>query len=264
MSKLPVFVMVRTQLASNIGASARAMMNFGIQELRLVSPREDWLSSEARSMAAGADKILEEAKVFNDLSSAVSDLQYVYATSTRRRDMVYEISNAEEGAMKLTKQILSGIKCGVLFGPERTGLLNDELMFADSVIEVPLNPEHSSLNVSQAVLLIGYEYFKHNNQNRSKEINILNSRVAEKKDLIIFFNHLESELDKAGYFSIPEKRPKMLRNLKNIFIRSHLSQQEINTLHGVINDLVRLGLHRDNLYDNLFQNIDRKKNKKEV
>lgn len=264
MSKLPVFVMVRTQLASNIGASARAMMNFGIQELRLVSPREDWLSSEARSMAAGADKILEEAKVFNDLSSAVSDLQYVYATSARRRDMVYEISNAEEGAMKLTKQILSGIKCGVLFGPERTGLLNDELMFADSVIEVPLNPEHSSLNVSQAVLLIGYEYFKHNNQNRSKEINILNSRVAEKKDLIIFFNHLESELDKAGYFSIPEKRPKMLRNLKNIFIRSHLSQQEINTLHGVINDLVRLGLHRDNLYDNLFQNIDRKKNKKEV
>lgn len=264
MSKLPVFVMVRTQLASNIGASARAMMNFGIQELRLVSPREDWLSSEARSMAAGADKILEEAKVFNDLSSAVSDLQYVYATSARRRDMVYEISNAEEGAMKLTKQILSGIKCGVLFGPERTGLLNDELMFADSVIEVPLNPEHSSLNVSQAVLLIGYEYFKHNNQNRNNENNILNSRVAEKKDLIIFFNHLESELDKAGYFSIPEKRPKMLRNLKNIFIRSHLSQQEINTLHGVINDLVRLGLHRDNLYDNLFQNIDRKKNKKEV
>ncbi len=264
MSKLPVFVMVRTQLASNIGASARAMMNFGIQELRLVSPREDWLSSEARSMAAGADKILEEAKVFNDLSSAVSDLQYVYATSARRRDMVYEISNAEEGAIKLTQQILAGVKCGVLFGPERTGLLNDELMFADSVIEVPLNPEHSSLNVSQAVLLIGYEYFKHNNQNRSKEINILNSRVAEKKDLIIFFNHLESELDKAGYFSIPEKRPKMLRNLKNIFIRSHLSQQEINTLHGVINDLVRLGLHRDNLYDNLFQNIDRKKNKKEV
>lgn len=264
MSKLPVFVMVRTQLASNIGASARAMMNFGIQELRLVSPREDWLSSEARSMAAGADKILEEAKVFNDLSSAVSDLQYVYATSARRRDMVYEISNAEEGAIKLTQQILAGVKCGVLFGPERTGLLNDELMFADSVIEVPLNPEHSSLNVSQAVLLIGYEYFKHNNQNRNNENNILNSRVAEKKDLIIFFNHLESELDKAGYFSIPEKRPKMLRNLKNIFIRSHLSQQEINTLHGVINDLVRLGLHRDNLYDNLFQNIDRKKNKKEV
>ncbi len=264
MSKLPVFVMVRTQLASNIGASARAMMNFGIQELRLVSPREDWLSSEARSMAAGADKILEEAKVFNDLSSAVSDLQYVYATSARRRDMIYEISNAEEGAIKLTQQILAGVKCGVLFGPERTGLLNDELMFADSVIEVPLNPEHSSLNVSQAVLLIGYEYFKHNNQNRNNENNILNSRVAEKKDLIIFFNHLESELDKAGYFSIPEKRPKMLRNLKNIFIRSHLSQQEINTLHGVINDLVRLGLHRDNLYDNLFQNIDRKKNKKEV
>ncbi|MBR7158468.1 MAG: RNA methyltransferase [Alphaproteobacteria bacterium] len=247
MANLPVFIMVRTQMAENIGVAARAMMNCGVSELRLVAPREDCLSPAAVSMAAGAGEILKNAKVFPSLAEAVADLNFVYATSARPRDMVYEVFDGEGAAAKLCSQLDAGLKCGVLFGPERTGLLNDELTFADAVIEIPLNPANTSLNVAQAVLLVGYEYFKHSHKNTTETLHMPASRVATKEEIFTLFQHLEAELDKAGYFRIPEKRPRMLRNLRNIFTRSHLSLQEVNTLHGIINELVRLQLCQDDV-----------------
>ncbi len=259
MSQLPVFIMVKTQIAENIGATARAMMNCGIEELRLVAPRENHLSSKALSMAAGADDILRNAKIFPTLKDAVEDLNFVLATSARPRDMVYEVLNPEEAALKIHHCLHEKLQVGVLFGPERTGLLNDDLTFADAVIEIPANPLHSSLNVAQAVMVIGYEYCKNIPRGIKESLHMPASKPAEKHEIVALFEHLESELDNAGYFRIPEKRPRMVRNMRNIFSRAHLSLQEVNTLHGIINELVTLRLHPKKIYAKIAPDKKEKK-----
>jgi tRNA/rRNA methyltransferase len=153
--------------------------------------------------------------------------------------MVKKVYNAD-GAAKIVRQKLSSdLKCGFLFGPERTGLENDHVALADAIVEIPLNPVHCSLNLAQAVLLVGYEWYKSGLADEGAFIPTRKSEMASKQELLSFFKHLEEELDNSGYLRVKEKRPRMVRNIRNIFDRAELTEQEIRTLHGIVSDLVK-------------------------
>lgn len=233
----PVIILVNPQLAENVGMAARAMMNCGLYEMRLVAPRENHLSEKAISASSGAEKILQQAKIYETAAEAVADLELVYATTARRRNQIKIIETAEGAAKEINAKSASGTKCGILFGPERTGLHNDDVGLADKIIEIPLNPEHCSLNLSQAVLLVGYEWYKR--QVDVPEIQLVTNggELAGKEKLLRFFEFLESKLSDCKAFQSDEKRPKMLINLHNIFLRCELTEPELNSLYGIFNYL---------------------------
>lgn len=235
----PVFILVNPQLAENVGMVARAMMNCGLINLRLVKPREDWLSNKAFSASSGAGVVLEKAGYFETVEDAIKDINHLFATTARRRDMVKPVLTAEKAGLKVNEFSKTGAKCGFLFGPERTGLENDHVALADSVVEIPLNPAHCSLNLAQAVLLVGYEWYKNSIKTENEFVSTRKSDLANKDDLLNFFKHLEDELDNSGYLRVVEKRPRMVRNIRNIFNRAGLTQQEVRTLHGIVSDLVK-------------------------
>ena len=203
-----------------------------------MAPRDNPKSEKALRASSGADEILLNARIFDSLEAACSDLTCLFATTARIRDMVKPVYTAEAAVPRLAEQLKKGGRPGILFGPERTGLENDEVAFADGIIEIPLNPEHTSLNLSQAVLLVGYECFKGLLLNRisvAHETDVL----ATKSEMDMFLTHLETVLQERDYFKIADKKPRMLRNLTNIFTRNALTAQEIRTLHGVLNALTR-------------------------
>jgi len=237
LSRQPAIILVEPQLAENVGMAARAMMNCGLYHLRLVSPREDHLSPKAVSASSGADKILQNAQIYTSTEEAIADLQKIYATTARRRDMIKQITTADFAAEQITKEENADISCGILFGPERTGLHNDDVCLADSIIEIPLNPEHCSLNLSQAVLLVGYEWFKRQIHAPARQMVTNKTSVADKQKVLQFLKHFEAKLDNCGNFRISEKRERMIINLRNIFTRNQLTEQELNTLYGIINYL---------------------------
>lgn len=226
----PVFILVRPQLAENIGMAARAMMNCAIEELRLVSPREDHLSETAIRASSGADRILKNAKVYTSLDEATADLNFVLATTARFRDMVKPVYTPEKAACFLKEN--QDIKTGVLFGCERTGLENEEVVGADAILSIPLNPEHTSLNLSQAVLLVGYAYL---NVLMPQFCPVRENIPAPKIELHLFLKFLDNLLEEHGYYKLRDKKPKMQRNLEDVFNRSGLTSQEIRTFYGVFN-----------------------------
>ncbi len=231
----PVVILVEPQLGENIGAAARAMLNCGLEELRLVRPRDGWPNPRAVASAAGADRVLDQAKLYPNVDYAVADLQRVYATTARNRGMTQHILSPRAAASEMRTQWNAGLKVGVLFGPERTGLINDQLPLADALIAVPLNPAFASLNLAQAVLLIGYEWFLTTPEGPPERILFTGqSQPATKADLINLFEHLEQELDACRFFSTPDKRPSMVRNIRNAFERMSLTEQEVRTFHGII------------------------------
>jgi tRNA/rRNA methyltransferase len=230
----PAIILVAPQLGENIGTAARAMLNCGLTDLRLVSPRDGWPSAKAQSAASGADAVLEGARLFDTLEAATGDLQHVYATTARDRDMVNRIVTPREAAGEMRRLMGAGRACGILFGPERMGLLNDHLSLADTVISVPLNPAFSSLNLAQAVLLVGYEWFASGDATAREALRTGDSAPATKAELQRFFEHLEEELDRNGFLRNIEKRPSMVRNIRNLFQRANCTEQELRTLHGVI------------------------------
>jgi len=235
----PVVILVRPQMAENIGMVARAMMNCTLSELRLVRPRESQLCDKAVAASSGAQTILENAKVYDTLDEALADVRFALATTARPRDMTKPVYHPE-AAMKLCQEHLGrGEKVAILFGAERTGLENEELIPADGIIEIPLNPKHCSLNLSQAVLLIGYSWFRLTRDWDNTHLATGGSMPATKQELNAFLEHLENELDERGYFYLPAKRERMQRNLRNIFTRAGLTGAEIKTLHGVVIDLTR-------------------------
>ena len=224
-------------MAENVGMAARAMMNCGLMEMRLVCPREDHLSEKAIAASSGADEILHNAKIYTSTTDAIADLQQVFATTARHRDQIKNVYTADKAMSFFDDFCKEGIKCGILFGPERTGLHNDDVSLADAIINIPLNPKHCSLNLSQAVLLVGYEYYKRQTQTPETRFITNGAEIASKEMLLNFFAYLEKELDECGNFKIDVKRPRMVRNLRNIFSRPQLTEQEINTLYGIINNL---------------------------
>lgn len=239
-SASPIIILVRPQLTENIGMVARAMMNAGLYDLRLVTPRENHLSEKAIAASSGAAVILENAVVFDDLQTAVADTNYVLATTARPRNMAKDVHIPDTAADLINERLNNNQKCAILFGAERTGLENHEIVMADGIIEIPLNPLHTSLNLSQAVLIVGYEWFKScHRPHRDKNTN--ENEPATKQELEVFLNRLENELTAKGYFRFADKKERMQRNLRNIFTRNALSSAEIKTLHGVLNDLIKKG-----------------------
>jgi tRNA/rRNA methyltransferase len=242
----PAIILVQPQLSENIGTTARAMMNCGLSDLRLVRPREDWLQERAIRAASGADPVLHGARVFERTEDAVADLTHVYATTGRNRYMVKRVVTPRLCAAEMRSNITDGRGCGVMFGPERTGLENDDIVLADTVLTVPLNPEHCSLNLAQAVLLVGYEWFQVAGD-VSTEASMTKGdkgRPANKQELLFFFEHLERELDACGFLRLPDKRPTMVRNIRNLFQRAQMTEQEVRTMHGVVTELATLRKRR--------------------
>jgi tRNA/rRNA methyltransferase len=233
----PVFVLVRPQLAENVGTAARAMMNCAVADLRLVAPREDWLSEKAVAAASGAESVLRHARAYDSTEAALADCHRVYATTARRRDLIKPLMVPRHAAGVMRAGIGAGQRIGVMFGPERTGLENDDVALADAIVEVPLNPAHASLNLAQAVLLVGYEWFQAGVERPPVELVANGAEPADHAMLMTFFKHLEAELDACGFLRNADKRPGMVRNLRALFQRAQLTVPEVRTLHGVVKEL---------------------------
>ena len=230
----PVVVLVSPQMGENIGAAARAMANCGLAELRLVNPRDGWPNLKADASASGATHITGAAQVYASTAEAVADLAYVIASTARPRDLVKPVLTPESAASELRTRTAGGIRAGLLFGAERTGLVNEDIALADAIATVPLNPEFTSLNLGQAVLLFGYEWYKLQVTTPAQQLDWNGSAPATKAELVNCFEHLEEELDHGGYFKNPKMRPTMVANLRAMLQRARLSEQEVRTLHGVI------------------------------
>ncbi len=240
----PAIILSEPQLGENIGACARAMANFGLRDLRIVKPRDGWPNPKADAMAAQALPVIESARLFSSVEAAIAQLKLVFAATARDRSMAKPVVTPAEAALRLREASQNNIASGILFGNERAGLTNDEVAVADCIITVPTAPGFSSLNLGQSVLLIGYEWFKSADSTPSEHINHGTAQPAPREELIRLFEHLEQELENAGFLYPPGNRPGMIRNLRNILHRARLSDQEVRTLRGVIVSLTRGKLRR--------------------
>jgi tRNA/rRNA methyltransferase len=229
----PIVVLVEPQLGENIGAAARAMANFGLAQLRLVKPKAGWPNERATVMAAGADRVLDAATLYETAADAVADCNLVFAATARAHDQAKPVVGPAEAATLAASAVTGGQNVAFLFGRERYGLEGHEVGLADRIVTFPVNPAFASLNLAQAVLVVGYEWFKLAGTGLPFAMP-QKSPPAPKQQLLAFFANLERELDKVEFFRPPEKRDTMLVNLKNIFTRMEPSQQDIQTLHGVI------------------------------
>ena len=226
-------------MGENIGAAARAMLNCGLTHMALVNPREPWPNERAVAMSSGATEVLNKARLFGSIGEAVGSLNRVYATTARGRDNIQRVVTPRLAAEEMRQAAADGETVGVLFGPERAGLTNDDLVHADTVISVPLNPSYASLNLAQAVLIVGYEWFQATVATESELLRMNTTRPANKAELGYFLDRLEQELDAAGFFHVEDMRPTMVRNLRTLFQRANLTEQEVRTLHGVVSALVK-------------------------
>lgn len=233
----PAIVLVDPQLGENIGMVARAMLNCGLTELRLVRPRDGWPNPAAEKAASGAVEVLAGARLYDTTGAALSDLRRVYAATARRRDLLKPLVTPRAAAAELRTCAAEGVTAGVLFGPERAGLTSDDVALADAVLEVPLNPAFASLNLAQAVLVVGYEWFQARRAGPERTLPLGATRAATQAEFDNFFARLEGALEAAGFFWPPEKRPGMLRNLRSLLRRMAPTDQDLRTLHGVISAL---------------------------
>jgi tRNA/rRNA methyltransferase len=230
----PVIVMVRPQLGENIGMAARAMLNCGLSSLRLVAPRDGWPNERAQRAASGADIVLEEAQLFETVADAVADLEHVVATTARNRELNQRILTARHAATEMRGWIGQGRAVGILFGPERTGLENDDMVHADTALSIPLNPQFSSLNVAQAVLLVAYEWAASGDTTPPERMADHATRPATKEEMQNLFDHLERALDQSGFLRNKDMRPSTVLNLRALLQRAQMTEQEARTFHGVI------------------------------
>src|SRR5271156_4632056 len=230
----PVVILVEPQLGENIGAAARAMANFGLSRLRLVKPRQDWPNDKAQMMAAGADRILDGAKLYDTLDQAIADCSFVLATTARAHDQAKPVVGPAEAVRQIAPRVKAGETVAIVFGRERNGLENDEVALADYIVTLPVNPAFASLNLAQAIVIVAYEWFKLSAEEKLPFGMPNKSAAAPKQQLLAFFAALERELEKVEFFRPPDKRETMQINLRNIFSRMQPTQQDIQTLHGVI------------------------------
>ncbi len=237
----PVVILVEPQMAENIGMCARAMANFGLSEMRLVAPRDGWpsgggLKKGATSAASGATHILDNARLYDTAAAAIADLNHVLATTARERGQMKRVVTPAEAMGPLAGRIGGGERVGILFGRERIGLTNEEISLADAILTFPVNPAFASLNLAQAVLLCGYEWFRATGgEPPFRENNP--SPPASRETVFSMFAYLEAELDLCGFFP-PGKKEIMTPNLRDILHRLSLTEQEARTLRGVFKSLV--------------------------
>src|SRR4051794_32987243 len=230
----PVVILVEPQLGENIGMTARAMGNFALSRLRIVNPRDGWPNVAAQRAAAGADPILDRAELFGTVREAVADLDLLFATTARAHDQAKPVVAPEGAAREITAHIAGGGQAGILFGRERYGLQNEEVALANRIITFPVNPGFASLNLAQAVLLIGYEWFKLATEGTLPFAMPERSERASQHQMQAFFDNLVRELDRVEFLRPAEKRNTMLVNLRNIFTRMDPTKQDMHTLHGVV------------------------------
>jgi tRNA/rRNA methyltransferase len=230
----PIMVLVEPQLGENIGAAARVMANFGLSRLRLVKPRDGWPNIHARRSASGADSVLDQAAVYETVQQAIADCTLVLATTARAHDQAKPVLAADEVPPMLAPHVAGGENVAILFGRERYGLENEEVALADRIVTFPVNPAFASLNLAQAVALVAYEWFKQLSGGALPFSMPQKSDRARKQQIEAFFANLEAQLDQIEYFRPLEKRATMLVNLRNIFARMQPTQQDIQTLHGIV------------------------------
>ena len=229
----PVVILLEPQLEENIGAVARAMLNFNLHNLRII--KKKWRPNRISfKTSAKADEILKNAQVFKNLEDAINDLQFVFATSNRKRDLNTDLVNLKQGTKIINNYKNS--KVGILFGPERSGLTNEHIALCDKIIEIPLNKNFKSLNLAQSVLLIAYELF---NLSLSKSNFVKKIEKIKKKELLIFFKVLQNYLEKGNFFKVKEKKKIMMRNIKTIFNKAELNEKEVKILLGIIKNLTK-------------------------
>ncbi len=228
----PIIILVKPQLAENIGMAARAMKNCAVRELRLVNPEQSPLSEQAIRASAKSEEILTQAKIYQNTKSALADLQVVYAATARPRHQVKEVITAEYAA----KNLPNDKKIGFMFGCERTGLENEDISLADKIIEIPLNPEHSSLNLAQAVLITCYEYYKTTLAAPDSHFITNDGNIVTKEKLFKFLDMLDKKIT-ANPKIKKDMTDSLLINLNNIFTRAELTEQELNSLYGITNIL---------------------------
>ncbi len=232
--KGPAIILVEPQMGENIGAAARAMLNFGLTDLRLVSPRDGWPNERAVAMAAGAGVVIETTQVFDNTEAAIADLQHVYAATARPRDMIKHVATPKGAAEELKTFESAGNACGILFGKESSGLSSDDITLSNTIITVPLNPDFSSINLAQAVLLVAYEYFLVSDESPEKILRN-EERPATKEELGHLFGRIERELDARGYFdNMMPRKPVILKNMRNMFQRFGLMESDIRAFQGII------------------------------
>jgi TrmH family RNA methyltransferase len=233
----PVVILVRPQLADNIGAAARAMANGGLFHLRLVAPRDGWPQENAWRNASGAQRILEELTLHETVADAVADLHRVFATCPRPRHIIKPVLTPRGASAELRDIAARGLRAGLLFGPERAGLDNDDMAQADALIRYPMNPAFTSLNLAQAVMVMAYEWWQAGDATPAREFMTNETSVATKGELENFLAHLVDQLDACGFLRNAPKRPGMVRNLRHLFERGEVTEQELRTLHGVVTEL---------------------------
>jgi tRNA/rRNA methyltransferase len=232
----PVIILNAPQLAENIGAAARVMANFGLSTLRLVNPRDGWPQERAWASASGADWPLNGAMVFDSVEAAVADLQRVYATTARPRELQLPVLTPRVAAAQLAQAIGDGEKVGLLFGGERAGLETADIALCQAVVTLPVDMRFRSLNLAQAVAINAYEW-RMTVEDAAPAIFRETSPPADGSAMLGLFEHFERELDAAGFFHPPEKRPSMVQNLRSALGKAHFSQQEVRTFRGVVTAL---------------------------
>jgi tRNA/rRNA methyltransferase len=229
----PVIVLVRPQLGQNIGKAARAMLNFGLTEMRLVSPRDGWPNPDAGPSASGADMVLEGAQVFDTVQEAIADCSLVFASTVRRRDLVMPVVGPQEMADRISG---SNERSAILFGPERSGLETEDVALSNAIVTVPINPEFGSLNLAQAVILLAYEWSKRSGlaQPTAKEL----ETPAPHGELDGLIAQLDEELDAKGYFHPPSRTQATKNTIRTIFTKTGWSSREVKAVRGIVRALV--------------------------
>jgi len=224
----PVILLHQVQLSENLGAVARAMGNFGLEQLRLIQPKCDPDDAKAVAMAAGNEKVLQSACIYQSLEHAVGDLEFVFATTAVERELIKNYCTP-----KTAMPLIHDRKVGFLFGPERTGLTNEDLSVANCIITVPVNPDFSSLNIGQAVVIVLYEWYQ-SQVDQESWLHLGDTKPVQQKELQQFFKLLETELDLVNFWRVPHKKEKMWQNIRAAFLRMQPTEQEIRTLYGAI------------------------------
>jgi len=241
----PAVLLMEPQLADNIGMVARAMANTGLDELRLIAPRDGWPNEKARVAASGANYVVDDGEAHGTLTEAIGDLNWVAATTARQRDLRKPVMTPEQVVAEMRQRIAAGQRCGILFGRERNGLETDEVALCDAVVMIPVNARFASLNLAQAVLLLGYEWMRQHERASlgrvttyetplAPGLNVGASRPATKEELLGLYEHLERELERLGYFNPSEKRQTMVRNIRSMLARMEATEQEVRTLRGIV------------------------------
>jgi tRNA/rRNA methyltransferase len=233
----PVFILVRPQMGENIGAAARAMLNFGLERMRIVAPRDGWPNPKAAAMASGAGRVLDHAGLFGDVPGAIADCDYVFATTARGRELVKPVMTPERAMEHARALAAEGKKIGILFGAERTGLENEEIIPANAIVTVPVNPEFPSLNLGQCVLLMGYEWRRQAGGDVAERLEMAGGDLASREEVARLADHFEERLGDAGFFFPPAKAPHMKGNLRNMWARLGLTRAEVQTFHGMLRQI---------------------------